>query len=52
MSKEILLLVDALAREALEHYARIVKEKALLRNQVHVAQSVQQQAIEAEAPAA
>jgi len=31
-----------------EHYARIVKEKAVLRALIHVAQSVQQQAIEAE----
>jgi replicative DNA helicase len=42
-------LADGMPRVTnLEHYARIVKEKALLRSLIHVAQAVQQQAIEAE----
>ncbi len=31
-----------------EHYARIVKEKALLRNLIHVTEAIQQQALEAD----
>jgi replicative DNA helicase len=42
-------LLDGVPRVTnVEHYARIVKEKAILRNLIHVAQAVQQQAIEAE----
>lgn len=32
----------------IEHYARIVKEKALLRNLIHVTEAIQQQALEAD----
>ncbi|HEX2713162.1 MAG TPA: replicative DNA helicase [Candidatus Acidoferrales bacterium] len=42
-------LVDGVPRVTnVEHYARIVKEKALLRNLIHQAHSIQQQAFEAE----
>jgi replicative DNA helicase len=42
-------LADGVPRVSnLEHYARIVKEKALLRGLVHAAHSLQQQAMEAE----
>ena len=34
-----------------EHYARIVKEKAILRNLIHTTHNIQQQAFEAEDPA-
>src|SRR2546427_568413 len=41
-------LVDGVPRSAnIEHYVRIVKEKALLRNLIHAAQAVQLQAMEA-----
>ena len=42
-------LVDGVPRVSnVEHYARIVREKALLRNLVHTAHSIQQKALEAE----
>jgi replicative DNA helicase len=42
-------LTDGVPRVAnLEHYARIVKEKALLRGLIHATHSIQRQAIEAE----
>lgn len=42
-------LVDGVPRVAhVEHYARIVKQKAILRNVVRVAEAVQQQALDAE----
>ena len=42
-------LVDGVPRVTnLEHYARIVKEKALLRNLIHATYAIQQQALEAE----
>ncbi len=42
-------LLDGVPRVTnVEHYARIVKEKALLRNLVHAAHAIQQQALEAE----
>jgi replicative DNA helicase len=42
-------LVDGVPRVAnIEHYARIVKEKAVLRNLIHVTHAIQQRAIEAE----
>ncbi len=42
-------LVDGVPRISnVEHYARIVREKALLRNLVHTAHSIQQKAFEAE----
>jgi len=42
-------LVDGVPRVSnVEHYARIVREKALLRNLVHTAHSIQQRALEAE----
>ena len=42
-------LVDGVPRVTnVEHYARIVKEKALLRNLIHSTQAIQQQALEAE----
>ncbi len=42
-------LVDGVPRIShVEHYARIVREKALLRNLVHTAHSIQQKALEAE----
>jgi replicative DNA helicase len=42
-------LVDGVPRVTnLEHYARIVREKALLRNLIHAAHSIQQKALEAE----
>ena len=42
-------LVDGVPRVSnVEHYARIVREKALLRNLVHTAGSIQQKALEAE----
>ncbi len=41
-------LVDGVPRVSnVEYYARIVKEKALLRNLIHTAQAIQQQAFEA-----
>ncbi len=48
-SAYIAQLVDGVPRVThLEHYARIVKEKAVLRNLIHVTHSIQQTAIEAE----
>ncbi|HYA97845.1 MAG TPA: replicative DNA helicase [Methylomirabilota bacterium] len=45
-------LVDGMPRVAnVEHYARIVKEKALLRNLIHAAHGIQQRAFEGEDPA-
>jgi replicative DNA helicase len=42
-------LVDGVPRVShVEHYARIVKEKAMLRNLIHAAFAIQQQALEAE----
>jgi replicative DNA helicase len=42
-------LVDGVPRVSnVEHYARIVREKALLRNLVHTAHAIQQKALEAE----
>jgi replicative DNA helicase len=42
-------LVDGVPRVSnIEHYARIVKEKAVLRNLVHAAHAIQQRAMEAE----
>jgi len=42
-------LVDGVPRVTnVEHYARIVKEKAMLRNLAHAAQAIQQRALEAE----
>jgi len=36
------------ARSNVEHYARIVKEKALLRNLIHATHNIQQRALEGE----
>jgi replicative DNA helicase len=45
-------LVDGMPRVAnIEHYARIVKEKALLRNLIHATHGIQQRAFEGEDPA-
>jgi replicative DNA helicase len=42
-------LIDGVPRVShMGHYARIIKEKALLRNLIHVTEAVQQQALEAE----
>src|SRR5208282_179965 len=42
-------LVDGVARVSnVEHYARIVKEKAVLRNLIHTTHNIQQRAFEAE----
>ncbi|HXN64823.1 MAG TPA: replicative DNA helicase [Candidatus Acidoferrales bacterium] len=42
-------LVDGVPRVSnIEHYARIVKEKALLRSVIHTTQAIQQEALEAE----
>ncbi|MGB7844022.1 MAG: replicative DNA helicase [Candidatus Acidiferrum sp.] len=42
-------LVDGVARVSnVEHYARIVKEKAVLRNLIHATHNIQQRAFEAE----
>jgi replicative DNA helicase len=42
-------LVDGLPRIShLEHYARIIKEKALLRNLIHASHAIQQTALDAE----
>ena len=42
-------LVDGVPRVSnVEHYTRIVKEKALLRNLIHTTHAIQQQALEAE----
>jgi len=42
-------LVDGVPRVSnIEHYARIVREKALLRNLIHTAHTIQQRALEAE----
>jgi replicative DNA helicase len=42
-------LVDGVARVSnVEHYARIVKEKAMLRNLIHATHNIQQQAFEGE----
>jgi replicative DNA helicase len=42
-------LVDGVPRISnLEHYTRIIREKALLRNLIHLTNSVQQQALDAE----
>ncbi len=42
-------LVDGVPRISnVEHYARIVKEKSMLRNLIHTAHSIEQQALEAE----
>src|SRR5579862_6961611 len=48
-SAYIAQLVDGVPRVThLEHYARIVKEKAILRNLIHATHAIQQTAIEAE----
>jgi replicative DNA helicase len=45
-------LVDGVPRVThVEHYARIVKEKALLRGLIHATEAIQQQALEAEGSA-
>ena len=45
-------LVDGVPRVTnVEHYARIVKEKAMLRNLIHASHAIQQQALEAEVDA-
>ncbi|HMD42980.1 MAG TPA: replicative DNA helicase [Candidatus Acidoferrum sp.] len=45
-------LVDGMPRVSnVEHYAHIVKEKAILRNLIHATHSIQQRAMEAEAGA-
>jgi replicative DNA helicase len=42
-------LIDGVARVSnVEHYARIVKEKAMLRNLIHATHNIQQRAFEAE----
>jgi replicative DNA helicase len=42
-------LIDGVPRVAhIEHYAHIVKEKAMLRSLIHVTEAIQQQALEAE----
>jgi len=42
-------LIDGVPRVAhIEHYAHIVKEKALLRSLIHTSEAIQQQALEAE----
>ena len=42
-------LVDGVPRITnVEHYARIVKEKALLRNLIHAAHAIQEQALDAD----
>ena len=50
MARHILAsLVDGVARVSnVEHYARIVKEKAMLRNLIHATHNIQQQAFEGE----